>query len=106
MVYFKLSKTQRALPAGGCPPLVSTFSFGGDDISAPIWSLKGEGTGASNKQNPAFFCLQLMTTLQSGSSTWLFPEHCLETMRDDIICFPVRELQDVRRALTSVVARD
>lgn len=29
-----------AFTAGRCPPLVSTFSFGGDDMSSLIWSLQ------------------------------------------------------------------
>lgn len=52
---------------------------------APIWSEQREGTGASNKQIPALFCLNLWTSLQSEPSTWLFPEHCLETKRGDVM---------------------
>lgn len=92
---------QGALPAGRCPPLVSIFSFGGDDMSALIRSLRREETRASNKLIPGvFFCLKFWTTLQSGSSTWLFPEHCLESMRGDVT-WDRRELNDARSATTS-----
>lgn len=37
-----------------------------------------------NKLTPALFRLKLWTSLQSQSSTWLFPEHCLGTKRDDV----------------------
>lgn len=53
-------------------------------MSAPVWSEHGGRTAESNKRIPALFCLKLWTSLQSESSTWLFPEHCLETKRGDV----------------------
>lgn len=33
---------------------------------------------------PGLIWQKVWTVLQPGSSTWLFPEHCLETKRDDV----------------------
>lgn len=82
------TSTNEALPAGRCPPLVSTFSFGGDDMAALMWSLVPEGPGASNKLKTRLYSASnwaLHFSLDhSRSSTWLFPEYCLGTMRDDV----------------------
>lgn len=80
------------LPAGACPPLVSIFSFGGDDMSAPLWSLQRQTNRRLWPANSVFIlpAKNIALHFQTGPSTWLLPEHCLETMRNDITLLPVR----------------
>lgn len=72
------------LPAGACPPLVSTLSFGGDDMSSLSTGLWAEDERSVAGSNPGVIWQKVWLALQPGSSTWLFPEHCLETRRDDV----------------------
>lgn len=55
-------------------------------LPAQMWGSAAETELSLNfKAFPALFCLKMWTTLKSGSSTWLFPEHCLEEMRGDVV---------------------
>lgn len=72
------------LPAGACPPLVSTLSFGGDDMSSLSTGPRAEDGRRVEGSVPGLIWRKVWTVLQPGSSTWLFPEHCLETRRVDV----------------------
>lgn len=76
-----------AVPAGRCPPLVSTFSFGGDDMFAPMWSLRRE-TGASEKHKHCFILAPEIADYTSlfkrQRGFFSLPELCLETVRNDV----------------------
>lgn len=72
------------LPAGACPPLVSTLSFGGDDMSSLSTGPRAEDERSVEGSIPGLIWQKVWIALQPGSSTWLFPEHCLETRRDDV----------------------
>ena len=98
---------QGALPAGRCPPFVSVFSFGGDDMSARVRVFSEREAERVADTIPALFLLKSWTTLQPGTSTWLFPEYCLETVRDDVTrnrreWTDVRERGDVMTAAAGV----
>lgn len=74
------------LPAGGCPALVSIFSLGGDDMAGVEWcqTLLPKTRLLQNKNNPSVILPQKQRTLLTTPSTWLFPAHCLATVRDDV----------------------
>lgn len=76
------------LPAGACPPLVSSLSFGGDDMSSLSTGPRAEDGRIVEGSVPGLIWRKVWTVLQSGSSTWLFPEHCLETRRVDVTAGP------------------
>lgn len=58
---------QQPIPAGRCPPLVSSFSFGGDDMTAVRKKTQHTTVARREQRDPVFlgFSGDLVRTLQS-----------------------------------------